>query len=60
MLDASLGGGHPAVFHLTSLILHIANTVLLFHVLRRLTGGEWRSAVVAALFAVHPLSLIHI
>jgi len=55
MLDAWLGGGHPAVFHLTSLLLHIANTLLLFHVLRRMTGGEWKSAAVAALFAVHPL-----
>ena len=55
MLDAWVGGGQPAVFHLTSLLLHIANTLLLFHVLRRMTGAEWRSAIVAALFAVHPL-----
>jgi len=55
MLDAWAGGGQPAVFHLTSLLLHIANTLLLFHVLRRMTGAEWRSAIVAALFAVHPL-----
>jgi Flp pilus assembly protein TadD len=55
MLDAWVGGGQPAVFHLTSLLLHIANTLLLFHVLWRMTGAEWRSAIVAALFAVHPL-----
>jgi Flp pilus assembly protein TadD len=55
MLDAGVGGGHPAVFHLTSLLLHIVNTVLLFHLLSRMTGAVWRSALVAALFAVHPL-----
>jgi tetratricopeptide (TPR) repeat protein len=47
-LDA---GGH----HLTSLLLHVASTLLLFGVLHGLTGALWRSAVVAALFAVHPL-----
>jgi Flp pilus assembly protein TadD len=45
------GGGH----HLVSLILHALNAVLLFWVLRRLTGAMWPSALVAALFAVHPL-----
>ena len=44
-------GGH----HLTNLLLHTANTVLLFVVLRRMTGATWRSAFVAALFALHPL-----
>ncbi|HOX57716.1 MAG TPA: tetratricopeptide repeat protein [Candidatus Paceibacterota bacterium] len=44
-------GGH----HFTSLLLHVANTLLLFVVLRRMTGALWRSALVAALFALHPL-----
>jgi len=44
-------GGHHAV----SVLLHVANTVLLFLVLRRITGATWRSAFVAALFGVHPL-----
>ena len=44
-------GGHHAV----SVLLHVANTVLLFLVLRRMTGAAWRSAWVAALFGVHPL-----
>ena len=55
MLDCSLfhlaAGGH----HLTNLLFHTANTVLLFLLLRRMTGAVWRSAIVAALFAWHPL-----
>ncbi len=55
-LDATLFGGEAAWgFHLTNLLLHAANVVLLFVVLRWMTGLLWRSAVVAALFAVHPL-----
>ena len=55
-LDTTLHGGlKPAGFHLTNLILHLANIVLLFHVLVRLTGAIWRSAFVAGLFALHPL-----
>ena len=38
-----------------SVLLHVANTVLLFLVLRRMTGATWRSACVAALFGLHPL-----
>ncbi|OQX10677.1 MAG: hypothetical protein BWK80_45495, partial [Desulfobacteraceae bacterium IS3] len=41
--------------HLTNVIFHILNTLLLFLVLRRMTGGLWQSAFVAALFALHPL-----
>jgi len=54
-MDFSLYGSNPAGFHLTSLILHIANTVLLFLAFSRLTGAIWCSALVAALFALHPL-----
>src|SRR5882672_8645501 len=46
---------HPGGHHLTNLLFHIADTLLLFGVLRRMTGAIWRSAVVAALFAWHPL-----
>jgi tetratricopeptide (TPR) repeat protein len=54
-LDAALGGvTHPWIFHLTNVVLHAAGTLLLFHVLYRMTAALWRSAVVAALFAVHP------
>jgi tetratricopeptide (TPR) repeat protein len=49
--DQANAGGH----HLVSVGLHAANAVLLFAALRAMTGARWRSAVVAALFAVHPL-----
>jgi len=55
MLDCQLFGVNAGGHHLTSLLLHLANTLLLFGVLRRLTGALWRSALVAALFALHPL-----
>jgi tetratricopeptide (TPR) repeat protein len=55
-LDCELYGGlEPGGFHLTNVLLHAANGVLLFLVLGRLTGAPWRSAVVAGLFALHPL-----
>jgi tetratricopeptide (TPR) repeat protein len=55
MLDVQLYGVQAWGHHLSSLLLHMANTVLLFLGLRRLTGAVWRSALVAALFALHPL-----
>ena len=55
MLDATLSGKGPLGPHLTNLLLHAANTGLLFLLLRRLTAATWRSAIVAALFALHPL-----
>ncbi len=53
-LDCQLYGLAPAGHHATSLLLHLANVLLLFEVLRRMTGAVGRSAAVAALFAVHP------
>jgi protein O-mannosyl-transferase len=53
--DCSLFGLNPAGHHATSALLHAANTVLLFLLLRRMTGAVWRAAVVAALFGWHPL-----
>jgi tetratricopeptide (TPR) repeat protein len=55
MLDCQLYGLHPAGHHLTNLLFHAANTVLLFLFLRYLTGAFWRSAAVAAFFGLHPL-----
>jgi len=55
MIDCQLYGLSPGGHHLTSVFLHLANTLLLFTLLSRLTGSLWRSAFVAALFAVHPL-----
>ena len=55
MADIELFGGHAGGHHLTSLLFHTANTLLLFWVLNLMTGALGRSALVAALFAVHPL-----
>jgi tetratricopeptide (TPR) repeat protein len=55
MLDCQLFGPNPAGFHLVNLLLHIVNTLLLFAVLKRMTGALWQSAFVAALFALHPM-----
>jgi hypothetical protein len=55
MADVQVFGLWPGGHHLTSLILHILNTLVLFAVLRHATATTWRSALVAALFAVHPL-----
>jgi len=55
VLDAQLYGLNPAGFHLTNLLLHAGTVVLLFILLRRMTGTLWRSSFVAALFGLHPL-----
>ena len=55
MADVQLFGLDPSGHHITSLILHTTNVVLLFLLLCRLTGFPWRAMVVAALFAFHPL-----
>src|ERR1700689_2118511 len=55
MLDCQLYGLHPGGHHLTNALLHIATVIALFLVLRQMTGGLWRSAFVAAVFAIHPL-----
>ncbi len=55
MLDVQLYGLDPGPHHLTNLLFHIANTLLLFGLLHRMTGALGRSAFVAGLFAVHPL-----
>jgi Tfp pilus assembly protein PilF len=54
MLDCELFGLNPLGHHLTNLLFHIANTLLLFWVLKRMTGAIWQSAFVAAAFALHP------
>jgi tetratricopeptide (TPR) repeat protein len=55
MLDCQIYGLRPGGHHATNLLLHIVNSLLLFGLLGRLTGALWRSAFVAALFALHPL-----
>jgi hypothetical protein len=55
MLDCQLFGLQPRGPHLTNLAFHLANTLLWFLLFARLTGALWPSAMVAALFALHPL-----
>src|ERR1035437_4610378 len=55
MLDCQVFGQNAGAHHLVNLAWHAANVLLLFFLLRRMTGGTWRSGFVAALFALHPL-----
>ncbi len=55
ILDCQLFNLKPGMHHLVNLLFHIANTLLLFIVLRHMTAGLWQSAFVAALFALHPM-----
>ena len=55
LLDSQLYGAKPWGYHLTNILLHAAAAIVLFLVLRRMTGDLWPSAFVAAVFAVHPL-----
>jgi Flp pilus assembly protein TadD len=55
MLDWQLFGSNAGGHHLVNLIFHIANTLLLFTVLNKMTGSLWPSAFAAALFALHPM-----
>jgi len=56
-LDWQLFGKNPAGHHYMSVLLHAMNAVLLFLLLQSTTGFTWRSLVVAALFAVHPVNV---
>ncbi len=55
MMDCEIYGTKAGGHHLTNLLFHVANTLLLFVALKRMTKAFWRSAFVAALFALHPL-----
>ncbi len=55
LTDVEMYGMNPAGHHFTSLLLHMASTLLLFFFLRSMTKNSWRSVCVAALFAIHPL-----
>jgi protein O-mannosyl-transferase len=55
MLDVQLFGMNPGMHHLVNVVFHVLNAILLLVVLGRLTGSFWKSAAVAALFALHPL-----
>lgn len=55
ILDCELYGLNPMGHHWTNLLLHMANTILLFSVFKKMTGALWPSAFMAGLFAIHPL-----
>lgn len=55
LLDYQISGLDPGAFHFTNLVLHAAAVLLLFVALHKMTGFVWRSAFVAALFAIHPV-----
>ncbi len=55
MVDSQVYGTGAGGYHATNVLLHATSTVLLFEVLRRATGRRWPSALVACLFAVHPV-----
>jgi tetratricopeptide (TPR) repeat protein len=55
MLDCELFGLNPGAHHLVNVLFHAANVVLLFLLLLRMTSSRWPAAIVAALFAWHPL-----
>jgi tetratricopeptide (TPR) repeat protein len=57
MLDCQWFGLKPGAHHLVNVLLHVINAVLVFFLFKRMTGAVWRSAVVAALFALHPLQV---
>lgn len=55
MLDYQIYGSNAGGFHVTNLIFHVLSTLLLFWLMNRMTGAVWKSAFVAAFFALHPL-----
>ena len=55
MFVSQLFGPNPAVYHLTNIMFHLLNVLLLFWILYRMTGGLFKSIFVAALLAIHPL-----
>jgi tetratricopeptide (TPR) repeat protein len=55
MGDYQLHGLHAGWYHFTNVLLHTASVILLFLILRQMTDALWRSAFVAAVFAIHPL-----
>jgi multidrug efflux pump subunit AcrB len=55
MLDCQIYGLNPGGHHFTNVVLHTLAAILLFLVLRKMTGVIWLSGFVAAVFAIHPL-----
>jgi tetratricopeptide (TPR) repeat protein len=57
LLDFEIFGFDPSGHHLTTVVFHIANAILLFLVLLKMTGNLWQSGFVAAMFSFHPLNV---
>jgi len=57
MIDCRIFGLNAGMHHLINLFLHIASSILLFFILKHATGALWRSAIVASLFAIHPINV---
>jgi Tfp pilus assembly protein PilF len=57
MLDFQLFRFNAGGYHWTNVLIHLLNTILLFFLFKNLTGAIWRSAFVAALFAIHPINV---
>ncbi len=57
MTDAQLFGGDAGKHHLMNVLYHSADVILVFLLLRKMTGSTWRSAAIAAIFAWHPLQV---
>ena len=57
MADCQFFGLNAGMHHMTSLLIHIVNTLLLFLIFQQMTGAIWRSTFIAALFAVHPINV---
>jgi tetratricopeptide (TPR) repeat protein len=57
MLDCELFGLDSGRHHTMNLILHLANSLLLFFIFRKMTAESWKSAMIALLFAVHPINV---
>ena len=55
MVDVDLFGMRPGMHHLTNVLFHMMDSILLFIVMNRMTGARWRSALAAAIFALHPI-----
>jgi len=57
IMDCQFFGLNPLGHHLVSVLIHIANALLLFLILRNITGTTWASAFVAAVFVLHPIQV---
>ena len=57
MTDITLFGMYPGRHHLTNLYLHVLNSLVLFLLLKRIVGGDWKCGMVAILFALHPINV---